>query len=270
MDIQYQRLPYRLTELEHRYGPGIHVISSPFLMTLLARLCAKGTIQPEVNRLVKAIYQHLIGMVVSAEFPRKAARIPTRMIDKHPEGVYEGEVMDPDVNVLCVDIVRAGMIPSQVCFDALTAFFAPGRVRQDHVFMNRRVNERQQVEGVDLSGSKIGGPIENPYLVIPDPMGATGGSMSAALDLYRREAAGGIRKAIAIHLIITPEYLRRVRAEHPDLVVYAIRLDRGLSPPDVLRTVPGERWAEERGLNDRQYIVPGGGGFGEVLNNALW
>jgi hypothetical protein len=46
-------------------------------------------------------------------------------------------------------------------------------------------------------------------------------------------------------------------------------LDRGLSPTDVLATVPGERWAEERGLNDRQYIVPGAGGVGEIMNNAL-
>ena len=56
---------------------------------------------------------------------------------------------------------------------------------------------------------------------------------------------------------------------HPEVVVYALRLDRGLSAPDVLETVPGVRWDEERGLDDRQYIVPGGGGFGEVLNNAF-
>ena len=36
----------------------------------------------------------------------------------------------------------------------------------------------------------------------------------------------------------------------------------------VLQTTPGKRWAEEKGLNDRQYIVPGAGGVGEVLNNA--
>jgi uracil phosphoribosyltransferase len=36
----------------------------------------------------------------------------------------------------------------------------------------------------------------------------------------------------------------------------------------VLRRVPGERWDDESGLNDHQYIVPGGGGFGELMNNA--
>ena len=38
---------------------------------------------------------------------------------------------------------------------------------------------------------------------------------------------------------------------------------------EVLKTQPGERWDEEKGLNGKQYIVTGGGGFGEVLNNAF-
>ena len=36
----------------------------------------------------------------------------------------------------------------------------------------------------------------------------------------------------------------------------------------VLDHVPGEKWAEESGLTDKQYIVPGGGGLGELMNNA--
>jgi len=32
--------------------------------------------------------------------------------------------------------------------------------------------------------------------------------------------------------------------------------------------VPGTHWDRERGLDDKQYIVPGGGGFGEIMNNA--
>ncbi len=51
-------------------------------------------------------------------------------------------------------------------------------------------------------------------------------------------------------------------------MIYALRLDRGLSPPEVFDTVPGTFWEKERGLDDRQYIVPGGGGFGELMNNA--
>jgi hypothetical protein len=52
------------------------------------------------------------------------------------------------------------------------------------------------------------------------------------------------------------------------LIVYALRLDRGLSSDRALASVPGKYWDEERGLNDTQYIVPGAGGVGELLNNA--
>jgi hypothetical protein len=56
--------------------------------------------------------------------------------------------------------------------------------------------------------------------------------------------------------------------EFPDLHIFALRVDRGLSPEHVLKTRPGTHWAEEVGLTDNQYIVPGAGGVGEVLNNA--
>ena len=47
--------------------------------------------------------------------------------------------------------------------------------------------------------------------------------------------------------------------------MYAIRLDRGLSPAEVLATLPGTHWERERGLNEKHYIIPGGGGFGDAL-----
>ncbi len=77
-----------------------------------------------------------------------------------------------------------------------------------------------------------------------------------------------MRKIVCLHLIVTPEYVRRLTTDHPDVAIYALRLDRGLSAPEVFSTAPGELWEKERGLDDRQYIVPGGGGMGEVMNNA--
>jgi uracil phosphoribosyltransferase len=88
------------------------------------------------------------------------------------------------------------------------------------------------------------------------------------VSYYKNSLEGKPAKCIAMHLIVTPEYIRRVHAEHPDVAIYALRLDRGLSEPAVLRTEPGTRAEEEKGLNDRQYIVPGAGGVGEILNNA--
>ena len=99
-------------------------------------------------------------------------------------------------------------------------------------------------------------------------MGATGGSMCTAIEAYKKDVIGKPRKIIAANLIVTPEFLKRVTTTHPEAVVYALRLDRGLSPEDIFDTVPGTHWDRERGLDDKQYIVPGGGGFGEIMNNA--
>ena len=55
---------------------------------------------------------------------------------------------------------------------------------------------------------------------------------------------------------------------HPDVPVYALRLDRGLSDEQVLKMTPGKNWEAEKGLNEKGYIVPGGGGFGEIMNNS--
>jgi uracil phosphoribosyltransferase len=123
--------------------------------------------------------------------------------------------------------------------------------------------------GAGIGGMKIGGDVDGAFLLFPDPMGATGGSLSTAIETYKTKVPGTPRRIINLHLIVTPEYLRTMTKAHPDVQVYCLRLDRGLSAPEVLETVPGTRWDEERGLDDHQYIVPGGGGFGEIMNNAF-
>lgn len=267
-DVSYEKLSFRLPELEHRYGPNVHLVGTPYQLSLLATLCAKVTGQPQVNTLVRALYTELITLVVSHAFPRTTAAIPSRMIDHTPLGVYQGEIVDPQVRAVTVNIARAGTLPSQVVYDLLNTLLEPALVRQDHLIMSRTLDGAEHVVGSSIGGVKIGGDVDGAFLLFPDPMGATGGSLSTAIELYKKKVPGAIRRIVCLNLIITPEYIRRLTADHPEVLIYALRLDRGLSPPDVLETVPGERWSEERGLDDRQYIVPGGGGMGEVMNNA--
>ena len=266
-DTQHTQIHHRLSEIEHRYGAGAHILADPYLLSLLARLCHPDTIQPEINRLVDVLYRHLVGVVLAHEFPRCRVEQPTRMAAYHPEAVYAGQILDPTTRAVVVDIARAGMFPSQIVYDHLNGVLDPRTVRQDHIFMNRRSDEEGRVVGIDISGSKIGGPIDDACVLLPDPMGATAGSMIHAIDLYRDRGQGA--KFIAMHLIVTPEYLKAMRQALPEVVIYAVRLDRGLSPSAVLETVPGTHWDQERGLNQNHYIVPGGGGFGEIMNNAF-
>ncbi|MCO4795029.1 MAG: hypothetical protein KC493_15035, partial [Bacteriovoracaceae bacterium] len=151
----------------------------------------------------------------------------------------------------------------------LSTLLTPTNVRQDHFFMNRKTNEAGEVVGVDVSGSKIGGDIDNAAVLFPDPMGATGGSLCHAIDHYKENVEGKGQLFLALHLIITPEFIQKVTKEHPDVKIFALRCDRGLSDSDVLATVLGTHPEKESGLTDIQYIVPGAGGVGEVLNNSF-
>jgi uracil phosphoribosyltransferase len=264
----YDSIPFRHSEILHRYGPSVHILANPYLLSQLAQLCAKETIQPSINRLVVDLYGRLLEDVMNAEFPRVLADVPTRMIDVTPAGVYHGEVLDRTARAVTVNIARAGAIPSQTVYDLLNVALDPRRVRQDHIIMSRMLGANEEVVGAGIGGMKIGGDVEDAFLLFPDPMGATGSSLAEAIHTYKEKVQGKPRRIINMHLVVTPEYLARMRQEHPDVVVYAVRLDRGLSAQEVLETVPGTRWAEERGLTDHQYIVPGGGGFGEIMNNA--
>ena len=210
---------------------------------MLARLCAKGTVQPEINRLVGELTRMLVHEVVAAEFPREPMAVPTRMIDVTPRGVWRGDAIATATPAVVVAVARAGLLPSQVAYDFLNQVLLPEGVRQDHLALARTVDDKGGVTGAGVYGSKIGGPVDGAMLLIPDPMGATGSTISKVIEQYGADTYGRPGKIIAVHLIITPEYLRHVTTKHPEVIVYALRLDRGLSPADVLQTMPGERWA---------------------------
>lgn len=269
MDMQFFDLAYRPHEMNHCYGDHIHILKNPLSLALLARLGSPETTQPVITHLLTTLYQMLVYEAVAAEFPRIMASVPTRMHSVSPQGIWQGEIPDPDTRVVVVALARAGLLPSQITYDFLNHTFHPAHIRQDHLSMARMVDDKGRVTGAELYASKIGGKIEDAIVLIPDPMGATGSTVGQVLSHYSEAGRGVPKRVIALHLIITPEYLRFLQEHHPQVIVYALRLDRGLSPATVLQTLPGSHWHQERGLTDKHYIVPGAGGLGEVLNNVF-
>lgn len=267
-DIGYQGSHLQGGKLKHLYGPNLHLLSDPYHLSLLARLSSEATFQPEISHLVTTLYRVLVARVLAEQIPTVDVVSPTRMISATPFGVYRGKVIDPSTKVVCVDIARAGMLPTQVCFDALNHVLNPAGVRQDHIVMNRVTDDKGHVIGARIFGEKVGGDIAGQIVVFPDPMGATGSSLLEAIGYYRGLAQGAPTKMIAMNLIVTPEFVQNVHRQEPDLIIYAFRLDRGLSAPHILNTLPGTHPDQERGLNEHHYIVPGAGGLGEVINNV--
>jgi len=77
---------------------------------------------------------------------------------------------------------------------------------------------------------------------VVDPMLATGGSASAAIDFLKQRGAKGIK---LVCLIAAPEGIERVQKDHDDVDIFVAAVD-------------------ER-LNDHGYIVPGLGDAGDRL-----
>lgn len=268
LDHQHQKLNFIPSEIPHHYGNNVHVLSSPLMLSLLAKLGSPQTGQPEMNHLIEMMYAHLFDYVADLFFTRREVHVETRMKSSHPEAVYEGEAIDNRIPCVTVDLARAGTFPSHLCYQRLNYLMTPELVRQDHFYIARATDASGRVIGVNVSGSKIGGGVDGAIVLFPDPMGATGGTIVEVANHYKSKVGGSPRLMIAMHLIVTPEYLLNVTRSCPELKIVALRLDRGLSPKHVLDEEPGRFWHLEKGLNDHQYIVPGAGGLGELLNNS--
>jgi uracil phosphoribosyltransferase len=254
--------------LAHHYGPRVHILDDLYLLTLLARLGAPETGTDEVPALVRTAYQRLLQEVLTREFPRVGAQIKTRMAATEPRAFYQGPILCRETRLVLCAVIRAGILPSQTCYEAATTVLPAANVRIDFINMSRTVDDDHRVTGVRLDGSKIGGPVNDAVVLVPDPMGATGGTVCRAIEIYKSMAGGPPKAIVAMHLMATPEAIRRITAAHADVAIYAARLDRGLSPPEILQSPPGLHADLERGLNDVQYIVPGAGGLGELLTNS--
>ncbi|MDB5037646.1 MAG: uracil phosphoribosyltransferase [Bacteriovoracaceae bacterium] len=275
-DSQYFNPKSKSTERTHRYGENVHLLSDPYHENLLARFSVDQTVQPEINRLARELSSFLAIQAINALFPRSKTAVKTRMKSFHREAEFEASLLSNDEKAVVVDLMRAGIIPSLVCYEILHRFLKPKNIRQDHIFLDRKTNAKGEVIGVKMGGHKIGGPVKDAFVFLPDPMGATGTTIVSVLELYKNGLSklnplfkGKPKKFIALHFIVTPEYLKRVEPFSDILEIFALRLDRGLSDEKVLKSELGKFWNKERGLNANDYIVPGAGGIGEILNNSF-
>lgn len=85
-------------------------------------------------------------------------------------------------------------------------------------------------------------PVQGRHVLVLDPMLATGGSGSAATSAVKEGRPRSIR---FVCVVAAPEGIERMGADHPDVPIFTAAIDRQ--------------------LNERGYIVPGLGDFGDRL-----
>jgi uracil phosphoribosyltransferase len=179
----------------------------------------------------------------SDEFRRLARRLSVLVIAEATKDlpVTEATVETPletasvhrlATRVVAVPVLRAGLAMLDAFLElvpsAEVGYF--GLERNEQTAVARRYYE------------KVPKKLEDAIVYLLDPMLATGGSAALAVDGLKGLGARRIR---LLSVVAAPEGIAHLEASAPDTAVYAAALDRG--------------------LNERKYILPGLGDFGDRL-----
>lgn len=155
--------------------------------------------------------------------------LPTRKVQINtPLEETTGEEIDR--SVIFVPVLRAGL----AMLDAMSDFVPGSKVG----FVGLERDEQTAI--AHSYYQKLPGQLENAETIILDPMLATGGSAIATVELLKANRAASIRLAC---VVAAPEGLEAMQRLHPDVRIFTAALDRA--------------------LNDRKFILPGLGDFGD-------
>ena len=204
-----------------RSWPSLHVSTHPAVLHKLAILRSTST-EPKKFREVVRELSWLLGYEALADVRVRPFEIETPL-----EPMKASQLAD---RIGLVPILRAGL----GMVDAMLELMPTAEVWHLGLFRDERTlrpveyyNKLPDSATVDLC-------------LILDPMLATGGSSTAAIEVLKRWGATRIKM---INLIAAPEGVAAVTKAHPDVEIYCAALDRQ--------------------LNDKGYIVPGLGDAGD-------
>ena len=201
----------------------LKVVDHPLVQDALAELRDARTAPPAFRRAANRI-----SVLLAAEALRDVPVSPA--VVATPLGPADGHVVKTDVVV--VPVLRAGL----GMLDAVLELLPSARV--GHIGLQR--DEATAI--ASRYYSKLPPGVADSFVLMIDPMLATGGSAAAAIDLIKAAGAKTIRM---ICIVSAPEGVSLLEARHPDVVIYTPVIDRELNP--------------------HKFIVPGLGDFGDRL-----
>jgi uracil phosphoribosyltransferase len=205
----------------------VHIVDHPLVHDALVELRDKNTTPEHFRRAATRI-----SVLLAAEALRDAPYV-TVSVDT-PLGPAAGRRLAPDIVV--VPVLRAGL----GMLDAVLELVPDARV--GHIGLQR--DEMTAV--ASRYYSKLPTRLDNSYVLMIDPMLATGGSAVAALTLLQEAGARHVR---IVCIVAAPEGISTVEHHHPEVSIYTPVVDLG--------------------LNEHKFIVPGLGDFGDRLYGTL-
>jgi uracil phosphoribosyltransferase len=204
--------------------PTLHVSQHPAILHKLAILRDEKT-EPKKFREVVRELSWLLGYEALAD-----ARVQPLTIRTPIEETLAAELGE---RIGLVPILRAGL----GMVDAMLELMPTAQVWHLGLFRDERTlrpveyyNKLPDSASVDLC-------------LILDPMLATGGSATAAIEVLKRWGAVTPVRIKLVNLIAAPEGVEAVTSAHPDVEIYCAALDRQ--------------------LNEKGYIMPGLGDAGD-------
>jgi uracil phosphoribosyltransferase len=201
--------------------PTLHVSSHPAILHKLAILRNERT-EPKKFREVVRELSWLLGYEALADVKVRPLTIRTP--------IEEMEAAELDDRIGLVPILRAGL----GMVDAMLELMPTAEVWHLGLFRDERT-----LEPVEYY-NKLPDSASVDLCLILDPMLATGGSATAAIDVLKKWGAVRIK---LVNLIAAPEGVAAVAAAHPDVEIHCASLDRQ--------------------LNEKGYIMPGLGDAGD-------
>ena len=202
----------------------VHVIDHPLVQHKVSLMRDKETGPKEFRELLNEISM-LMAYEVTRDLPLREIEIETPICRAQTK-VIAGK------KLAIVPILRAGL----GMVDGIMSLVPSAKV--GHIGLYRDPITLEPVEYY----CKLPEDCEEREILLVDPMLATGGSASAAIQFLKRRGCKHIK---LVCLIAAPEGTSRVQADHPDVNIYVAAMDEK--------------------LNDHGYIVPGLGDAGDRL-----
>ena len=201
----------------------VTVLNHPLITHKLAIMRDEKTCTKDFSQQLDEIAS-LMAYEVSRDLPVKDVEVKT------PMAVCKTQMLAKDV--ILVPILRAGMGMTQ----GIRNLIPTAKVGFIGLYRNE-----ETLEPVEYF-AKFPKNLDDAIVMVLDPMLATGGSSSAALDMIKKRGAKNIK---LVCLVGAPEGVKYVEEHHPDVDIYLAALDEK--------------------LNDIGYIVPGLGDAGDRI-----
>ena len=178
------------------------------------------------------LFRELVNEVASLLIYEVTRDVPLMKVEvETPLEKTTGHVVDPE-SIAVVPILRAGL----GMMDGILGIVPMARV--GHIGLYRDPETLKPIEYY----SKLPASLEGKYVILVDPMLATGHSSGAAVEILKQS---GANKIVLASIIASPEGIEFMQKTHPDVRLYSAALDEK--------------------LNEHGYILPGLGDAGDRI-----